>query len=118
METISTLRYASRAKNIQNRTHVNEEPKDALLRHFQEEIAELRRQVEEGCFDIGSCDELDEEGENVDIEIEEIEENTENEGKKEKKKKSKKGDREKADIEKELLEKKAKENEQELNRAK
>uniref|UniRef100_A0A1B0FCA3 Kinesin-like protein n=1 Tax=Glossina morsitans morsitans TaxID=37546 RepID=A0A1B0FCA3_GLOMM len=48
METISTLRYASRAKNIQNRMHVNEEPKDALLRHFQEEIERLRKQLEEG----------------------------------------------------------------------
>ncbi|KAH8270326.1 hypothetical protein KR018_008024 [Drosophila ironensis] len=48
METISTLRYASRAKNIQNRMHINEEPKDALLRHFQEEIARLRKQLEEG----------------------------------------------------------------------
>ncbi|KAH8302348.1 hypothetical protein KR044_005404 [Drosophila immigrans] len=51
METISTLRYASRAKNIQNRMHINEEPKDALLRHFQEEIARLRKQLEEGSFE-------------------------------------------------------------------
>ncbi|XP_023174143.1 kinesin-like protein KIF3A [Drosophila hydei] len=51
METISTLRYASRAKNIQNRMHINEEPKDALLRHFQEEIARLRKQLEEGNFE-------------------------------------------------------------------
>ncbi|XP_041675661.1 kinesin-like protein KIF3A [Drosophila eugracilis] len=48
VETISTLRYASRTKNIQNRMHINEEPKDALLRHFQEEIARLRKQLEEG----------------------------------------------------------------------
>ncbi|XP_064547479.1 kinesin-like protein KIF3A [Drosophila montana] len=51
METISTLRYAGRAKNIQNRMHINEEPKDALLRHFQEEIARLRKQLEEGSFE-------------------------------------------------------------------
>ncbi|BFF97454.1 kinesin-like protein KIF3A [Drosophila madeirensis] len=51
METISTLRYASRAKNIQNRMHINEEPKDALLRHFQEEIARLRKQLEEGSLE-------------------------------------------------------------------
>ncbi|TDG52713.1 hypothetical protein AWZ03_000946 [Drosophila navojoa] len=51
VETISTLRYASRAKNIQNRMHINEEPKDALLRHFQEEIARLRKQLEEGNFE-------------------------------------------------------------------
>lgn len=51
VETISTLRYAGRAKSIQNRTHINDEPKDALLRHFQEEIAELRKQLEEGAFE-------------------------------------------------------------------
>lgn len=51
METISTLRYASRAKNIQNRMHINKMPKDALLRHFQEEIARLRKQLEEGSFE-------------------------------------------------------------------
>lgn len=37
-ETLSTLRYADRAKNIKNKPHVNEDPKDALLREFQEEI--------------------------------------------------------------------------------
>lgn len=61
METISTLRYAGRAKSIQNRAHVNEEPKDALLRHFQEEIADLKKQLEEGAFDVGSADEDDDE---------------------------------------------------------
>ncbi|CAD7932320.1 unnamed protein product [Amoebophrya sp. A120] len=45
-ETISTLRYAHRAKSIQNKPKINEDPKDAMLREFQEEIARLRRQVE------------------------------------------------------------------------
>ena len=31
-ETLSTLRYANRAKNIQNKATINEDPKDALLR--------------------------------------------------------------------------------------
>ena len=31
-ETLSTLRYANRAKNIQNKPKINEDPKDALLR--------------------------------------------------------------------------------------
>lgn len=31
-ETISTLRYANRAKNIKNKPKVNEDPKDAMLR--------------------------------------------------------------------------------------
>ena len=57
VETISTLRYAGRAKSIQNHAHVNDEPKDALLRHFQEEIEELKRQLEEGTFEINACDE-------------------------------------------------------------
>ncbi|XP_063233864.1 kinesin-like protein KIF3A [Bacillus rossius redtenbacheri] len=46
-ETISTLRYANRAKNITNRARVNEDPKDALLRQFQSEIEDLRRQLED-----------------------------------------------------------------------
>ncbi|CAI9727654.1 KIF3A isoform X1 [Octopus vulgaris] len=49
-ETISTLRYANRAKCIKNKAKVNEDPKDALLRQFQEEIKELKRQLEEGEF--------------------------------------------------------------------
>ena len=35
-ETISTLRYAHRAKSIQNQPKINEDPKDAMLREFQE----------------------------------------------------------------------------------
>lgn len=34
-ETINTLRYSSRATQIKNRPHINEDPKDALLREFQ-----------------------------------------------------------------------------------
>ncbi|XP_030041990.1 kinesin-like protein KIF17 isoform X2 [Microcaecilia unicolor] len=41
-ETLSTLRYANRAKNIKNKPHINEDPKDALLREYQEEIKKLR----------------------------------------------------------------------------
>lgn len=41
-ETLSTLRYANRAKNIKNKPHVNEDPKDALLREYQEEIKKLK----------------------------------------------------------------------------
>ncbi|KAJ9593965.1 hypothetical protein L9F63_014606 [Diploptera punctata] len=51
-ETISTLRYANRAKNIKNRARVNEDPKDALLRQFQHEIEQLRKQLQ----DAGICD--------------------------------------------------------------
>ncbi len=41
-ESLSTLRYASRAKNIKNKPVVNEDPKDAKLREHQEEIARLK----------------------------------------------------------------------------
>lgn len=44
-ETISTLKYANRAKNIKNDVKINEDPKDALLRQFQEEIKRLKEQV-------------------------------------------------------------------------
>jgi kinesin family protein 3/17 len=37
-ETVGTLRFASRAKQIQNKPTVNEDPKDTLLRQYQEEI--------------------------------------------------------------------------------
>ncbi|KAM4692600.1 kinesin-like protein KIF3B [Rhinophrynus dorsalis] len=45
-ETLTTLRYSNRAKNIKNKPRVNEDPKDALLREFQEEIARLKAQLE------------------------------------------------------------------------
>lgn len=44
-ETLTTLRYANRAKNIKNKPRVNEDPKDAMLREFQEEIARLKAQL-------------------------------------------------------------------------
>lgn len=44
-ETLSTLRYANRAKNIKNKPRINEDPKDALLREYQEEIKKLREML-------------------------------------------------------------------------
>ncbi|XP_006883734.1 PREDICTED: kinesin-like protein KIF17 [Elephantulus edwardii] len=41
-ESLSTLRYANRAKNIKNKPRINEDPKDALLREYQEEIKRLK----------------------------------------------------------------------------
>ena len=38
----STLRYANRAKNIKNKPRINEDPKDALLREYKEEIQKLK----------------------------------------------------------------------------
>ena len=37
-ETMSTLRYADRAKRIKNKPTVNEDPKDALLKKYEDEI--------------------------------------------------------------------------------
>uniref|UniRef100_A0A8B9NHI4 Kinesin-like protein n=1 Tax=Accipiter nisus TaxID=211598 RepID=A0A8B9NHI4_9AVES len=41
-ESLSTLRYANRAKNIKNKPCINEDPKDALLREYQKEIKKLK----------------------------------------------------------------------------
>ena len=45
-ETMNTLRYASRAKNIQNKPKINEDPKDALLREYQDEVTKLKEQLQ------------------------------------------------------------------------
>jgi len=45
-ETLSTLRYANRAKQIKNKPVINEDPKDAVLREYKDEISSLRKQLE------------------------------------------------------------------------
>ena len=47
-ETVGTLRYASRAKLIKNAPKINEDPKDALLRKYEEEIKALKEQLANG----------------------------------------------------------------------
>ena len=47
-ETLSTLRYANRAKNIKNHAKVNEDPKDTLMKKYQQEIEDLRRMLDQG----------------------------------------------------------------------
>lgn len=47
-ETLSTLRYASRAKFIKNKPIINEDPKDALLKEYAEEIKRLKLLLENG----------------------------------------------------------------------
>lgn len=44
-ETISTLRYASRAKSIKNKPKINEDPKDAMIRQYQEELNKLKEEL-------------------------------------------------------------------------
>lgn len=50
-ETMGTLRYASRAKNIQNKPKINEDPKDALLREYVEEINRLKSMLQNNNSD-------------------------------------------------------------------
>jgi len=45
---LSTLRYASRAKAIKNKPRVNEDPKDALLKQYEDEIKRLKAMLEQG----------------------------------------------------------------------
>ena len=42
---MSTLRYAYRAKSIKNKPRINEDPKDAMIREFQDEIKRLKEQL-------------------------------------------------------------------------
>ncbi len=44
-ETVSTLRYADRAKQIKNKAVVNEDPNEKLVKGLRQEIEELRRQL-------------------------------------------------------------------------
>ena len=44
-ETLSTLRYANRAKNIKNKPVINEDPKDTMLRLMKEEIKALKEKI-------------------------------------------------------------------------
>ena len=46
-ETLSTLRYASRAKSIKNKPIINEDPKDALLKEYEEEIRQLKEMLKQ-----------------------------------------------------------------------
>lgn len=45
-ETLTTLRYAARAKKIKNKPRVNQDPKDALLKQYEDEIKKLKEIIE------------------------------------------------------------------------
>ena len=47
-ETLSTLRYANRAKNIKNKPTINEDPKDTMMRELREQVEELKRLLAAG----------------------------------------------------------------------
>ncbi|GIX91327.1 kinesin-like protein KIF3A [Caerostris extrusa] len=63
-ESLSTLRYANRAKNIKNKARINEDPKDTMLKKFKDEIEDLKKQLED-CSEGGteSGEDLSEKGE-------------------------------------------------------
>lgn len=42
------MRYASRAKFIKNKPTINEDPKDALLKEYAEEIRRLKEMLQNG----------------------------------------------------------------------
>jgi len=46
-ETLSTLRYADRAKNIKCKPKINEDPKDTMLREYEQEIKQLKEMLEQ-----------------------------------------------------------------------
>ena len=47
-ETLGTLRYAARAKMIKNKPKINEDPKDALIRKYMDEIKRLKDALAKG----------------------------------------------------------------------
>jgi len=51
-ETLSTLRYADRAKRIVNHAVVNEDPNARIIRELREEVDMLRKMLNEAqvCF--------------------------------------------------------------------
>ena len=51
-ETMSTLRYADRAKQIKNKARVNEDPNVKLIRGLKQEIEMLRKQLKNAAMGI------------------------------------------------------------------
>ena len=70
-ETLGTLRYASRAKLIKNAPVVNEDPKDALLRKYEEEIKALKEKLANGGNINDILEEVSEESDDDDEVVEE-----------------------------------------------
>jgi hypothetical protein len=50
-ETLSTLRYASRARQIVNVVKVNEDPTAQLIRELQEELASIKNAIQQGNYE-------------------------------------------------------------------
>ncbi|OWF37465.1 Kinesin-like protein KLP6 [Mizuhopecten yessoensis] len=58
-ETLSTLRYADRAKQIKTTASVNESPTDKLIRELQEENEKLKLMIESGNYEMIKQDDDD-----------------------------------------------------------
>ena len=69
-ETVSTLRYAARARNIKNSPKVNEDPKDALIKEYMAQIEKLRKQLTSG----GVSGEIAESSEELELQLEKAKE--------------------------------------------
>jgi len=54
-ESLCTLRYANRAKNIKNKPKVNEDPRDALLREYSDEIKRLKDLLQQSGISAGAA---------------------------------------------------------------
>jgi hypothetical protein len=61
-ETMSTLRFAWRAKSIKNKPKINEDAKDTLLREYQEEIKRLKASLVDGDDSLESPEEVGPDG--------------------------------------------------------
>ena len=53
-ETLSTLRYADRAKRIVNHAVVNEDPNARIIRELREEVEVLKVQLNKAQVSVGS----------------------------------------------------------------
>ncbi|XP_078581839.1 kinesin-like protein KIF28 isoform X1 [Branchiostoma floridae x Branchiostoma japonicum] len=62
-ETLSTLRYADRAKQIKTKVAVNEDPTEKLIRELQEENEKLKKLLESGGIPTKLDDDSDDEDE-------------------------------------------------------
>jgi len=71
-ETLSTLRYADRAKQIKTKATVNEDPTEKLIRELKEQNDKLRAQLSGGKIDMSEVNEIARKENLTDAEIEEL----------------------------------------------
>eukprot|EP00928_Gymnodinium_smaydae_P048831 TRINITY_DN32700_c0_g1_i1.p1 TRINITY_DN32700_c0_g1~~TRINITY_DN32700_c0_g1_i1.p1 ORF type:complete len:854 (-),score=225.24 TRINITY_DN32700_c0_g1_i1:44-2605(-) len=54
-DSLSTLRYAYRARSIKNKPRINADPKEAMIRGFQDEIMRLKAELETAASASGAA---------------------------------------------------------------